>query len=151
MSPSLQAAGPRHRRHSARGFEGRGASPWLQAVVVLLHVEVAALDTDLLDLLLRRLAALLGDDCYAARRAAAAAIPRLYGSWADPKARCCCGGRGLCIGASLHVVEPHGTVPELLRGGNCFACFPSLEPLRGQGMKLLLLPCRPCSTPWGRS
>ena len=55
---------------------------------MLSRIEVAALGMDLLDLFLTRLAGMLRDDCYAARQAAAVAIPRLYSFWADPKVRC---------------------------------------------------------------
>ena len=54
---------------------------------MLSAIEAAALDGDLLDACLNRLASMLHDDCYAARRTAATSIPRLYSSWVDPKAR----------------------------------------------------------------
>lgn len=54
---------------------------------MLLAIEAAAVNRDLLDDCLNRLASMLHDDCYAARRTAATSIPMLYSSWVEPKVR----------------------------------------------------------------
>ncbi len=54
---------------------------------MLSAIEAASLDGDLLDACLTRLASMLHDDCYAARRTAATSIPLLYSRWVEPKAR----------------------------------------------------------------
>lgn len=56
-------------------------------VAVFSTLGPSALDTDLLDECLIRLAGMLNDSCYAARRCAAAVVPQLYTKWSDPQAR----------------------------------------------------------------
>lgn len=55
----------------------------LQVMAMLSAVPVAEWDDGLLDACLTRLAAMLQDDCHAARLVAATAIPPLYSKWQD--------------------------------------------------------------------